>query len=500
VFPIIRSGEFVGCIGANVTLDLLSRFLERHRVSLNSITLIADLTDGQIIAYPEKQKEVRTVHDHLIVATLSTIFDTTVRAAYRQYLQTKTDSFIFKSSEADHEYSASFTSFPESFSLPWQVIILTPTKDFVGGLITANRQMIALIIGLIAVELLLIRILATRLSRPIESISAQLRSIESWSFPDLAAEESKIREIAQLQSATSLLRSSLQSFSSFVPLDIVRQLIASGAPLTLGAEERFLTVFFSDLEDFSTYAEQLPPKELLDRMSTYFEEVSGAILQEHGTVDKFIGDGVMAFWGAPDHRSDHVLRACAGALRAAHRMEAISDIWIEEGRQRMRIRIGLHCANVLVGNFGSSERLSYTVMGDGVNVASRLEGMNKVFGTTICVSDQLVDAIGRDIICRPLRTIRVKGREGAFMIYELLGIRGSDDPELRGRKEAHLLSEMTWEASGYFEGGEYGDAARCYRKILEMFPGDPVAISMLGACGRTDWQKTASRLTGASEG
>ena len=498
MFPIIRGGEFIGGIGANVTLDLLSRFLERHRVSLNSITVIADLTDGQIIAYPEKRKEVRTVHDHLIVATLSTISDMTLRAAYRQYLQTKTDSFMFKSPEGDREYSASFTNFPKSFSLPWQVIILTPTKDFIGSLITANRQMIALIVGLIAVELLVIRILATRLSRPIESISAQLRSIESWSFPDLAPEESKIREIAQLQSATSLLRRSLQSFSSFVPLDIVRQLIASGAPLTLGAEERFLTVFFSDLEDFSTHAEQLPPKQLLDRMSTYFKEVSGAISQEHGTVDKFIGDGVMAFWGAPDHRSDHVLRACAGALRAAHRMEAISDIWIEEGQERMRIRIGLHCANILVGNFGSSERLSYTVMGDGVNVASRLEGMNKVFGTTICVSDKLVDAIGREIICRPLRTIRVKGREGAFMIYELLGLRGSDDPELRGRKEAHRLSEMTWEASGYFEGGEYGDAARCYRKILEMFPGDPVAISMLGACGRTDWQKTASRLTGAS--
>lgn len=392
-------------------------------------------------------------------------------------------------------------TFRKSFGLPWQVIILTPTKDFVGSLITANRQMIALIIALIGVELLLIRILATRLSRPIESISRQLRSIESLSFQNLSAEGSKIREIAQLQSAASLLRSSLQSFSSFVPLDIVRQLIASGAPLTLGAEERFLTVFFSDLEDFSTHAEQLPAKELLDRMSTYFEEVSGAISQEHGTVDKFIGDGVMAFWGAPDHRSDHVLRACAGALRAAHRMETVGDIWTEEGRQRMRIRIGLHCADVLVGNFGSSERLSYTVMGDGVNVASRLEGMNKVFGTTICVSDQVVAAVRADIICRPLRTIRVKGREGAFMIYELLGIKGSDDPELQGRREAHELSGMTWEASDYFERGEFADAARCYSKILEVFPGDPVALSLFRACGPplTDWQETASRLTGATE-
>ena len=145
---------------------------------------------------------------------------------------------------------------------------MTPTKDFVGTLTAASRQMIALIIALIAVEVVLIRILATRLSRPIEGISRQLRSVESLSFDNPSLPNSRIREIAQLQSAAALLHSSLQSFSSFVPLDIVRQLIASGAPLTLGAEERFLTVFFSDLEDFSTYAEQLPPNELLGRMST----------------------------------------------------------------------------------------------------------------------------------------------------------------------------------------------------------------------------------------
>jgi hypothetical protein len=113
----------------------------------------------------------------------------------------------------------------------------------------------------------------------------------------------------------------------------------------------------------------------------------------------------------------------------------------------IRIRIGLNCANVLVGNVGSSKRLSYTVMGDGVNVAARLEGMNKIFGTTICISDSVFEAVGPEIVARPLRRVQVKGRKHEFMIYELLGVASSDDPELEFRAEDGRLSDMTWVAS-----------------------------------------------------
>jgi adenylate cyclase len=264
-----------------------------------------------------------------------------------------------------------------------------------------------------------------------------------------------------------------------VPLDVVRELVKTGTPLTLGVESRFLTVFFSDLENFSTHAEQLAPDELLNQMSTYFEQVSRAISDEHGTVDKFIGDGVMAFWGAPAHRPDHVLRACAGALRAARRMERVNEEWRAEGRPSIRIRIGLNCADVLVGNVGSSERLSYTVMGDGVNVAARLEGTNKTFGTTICISDSVFDAVGSEIVARPLRKVQVKGRKHEFMIYELLGIRDSNDRELELRADDKRLSEMTWGASSCFERGDFAEATRRYYEILESFPNDPVAKAML---------------------
>jgi adenylate cyclase len=189
----------------------------------------------------------------------------------------------------------------------------------------------------------------------------------------------------------------------------------------------------------------------------------------------------MAFWGAPARRSDHVLRACAGALRTARRMETVNEAWTAQGRPKFRIRIGLHCANVLVGNVGSSERLNYTVMGDGVNVAARLEGMNKIFGTTICISDSMFETAGPNILARPLRRVQVKGRENEFMIYELLGIKDSSDPELQVVRDDRRLSEMTWDASDYFERGDLAEAARRYRKISEVFPKDPVARYLLAA-------------------
>ena len=477
--PILRKGEFVGCASVNITLDILSNFLARHRTSANSVTMIADAIDGAIIAHSNQKQSVRAAEGKLEVARLDNISDGNVREAFRQYVESSQDDFLFRSPLTGGEMSASFTKVPDSFLKSWIVVNVTPTSDFVGALEATNRQMVFIIVALTALELILMYFVSSRLARPIELVSRELKSVENLSFDGVSARRSGIGEIAQLQSAAALLRNSLQSFSSFVPLDVVRELIRSGTPLALGVEPKFLTVFFSDLENFSTQAEQLKPSDLLTQLSAYFEDVSRAIAQEHGTIDKFIGDGVMAFWGAPAPRPDHVLRACAGALRAARGMERLNQIWSAEGRPNMRIRIGLNCANVLVGNVGSSERLSYTVMGDGVNVAARLEGMNKTFGTTICISDSVFEAVEADILARPLRKVQVKGRKHEFMIYELLGIRGSSDPELEIRERDARLSEMTWDAARSYERGDLKEAMRLYRAMLDVFPDDSVAKSML---------------------
>ena len=481
-YPIIQDGAFIGCASANITLDVLSRYLTSHRASARGTTLIANPNNGMIIAYPDLKKSVRTENGRLEIATLGDIADDNVREAYRQQSETNRDNFFFRSPQNGEEISASFTRYPGSFGQPWEVVVLTPTSDFVGDLERTNRKLIFLIGALTAIELLLIYFLSRRLSHPIEAISRELRSVEDLSFTHAAPATSNIKEIRELQTAVSLFDTSLRSFSSFVPLDVVRKLIKTGTPLTLGVEQRFLTVLFTDLKDFSTLSEQMAPDDLLAQLSRYFEIVSHAIAEESGTVDKFIGDGIMAFWGAPAHRDDHVLRACCGALRAERRMQRLNDEWNAEGRPPLQLRVGLHCADVLVGNVGSSERLSYTVMGDGVNVAARLEGINKTFGTTICISDKIVEATGSGIVARPIRKVQVKGRKREFMIYELLGITASDDPELKAPDDAVKLCELTREASLDFERGELGQAARRYQDILQAFPDDPVAKSLLPMC------------------
>ena len=480
--PIVRNDTFIGCASANITLDILSRFLSNHRASARSTTIIANPAKDTIIAYPDPKKTVRFEDGRLELARLDTIADHNVREAYRLQRDTNSDDFFFRSPENGEEISASFTRFPGGFGQPLEIIILTPTDDFVGTLERTNRQMIVLIAALTAIELLLIYALSRQLSRPIEGVSRELRSVEDLTFSHAAAPSSKIKEIKDLQTAVSLFETSLRSFSSFVPLDVVRKLIQSGTPLTLGVEARFMTILFADLQDFSTLAEQMTPNELLAQLSVYFEAVSHAIAEESGTVDKFIGDGIMAFWGAPAHRDDHVLRGCCGALRSARRMQQLNAEWTAQARPPLRLRIGLHCVDVLVGNVGSSERLSYTVMGDGVNVASRLEGMNKTFGTTICISERVVAAVGSAIVARPIRKVQVKGRKHEFMIYELLGIRDSSDPELAAGAGNERLCDMSRTASDYFERGQFDRAAERYEQILRAFPEDQVAKSLLAMC------------------
>jgi adenylate cyclase len=434
-YPIVRDGVLVGTSGATITPNVLSKFLADHRASPNSTTLIASPLTLAIIATSHQDTSVRTQGGKLEVARLESVNDEDVREAYRLQRQNRQKQFVFRSPRNGEDISASFADFAESSGLPWEAIVLTPVDDFIGQLKKTNREIVLIIVVLSLVELVAIYLLARRLARPIESISEQLRSVESLSFEPqpatAAATPSGVREIAQLQSAASLLRNSLKSFASFAPVDVVRDLIRSGVPLALGVEKRFLTVVFVDLENFSTQAELSTPDALLEQMSVYFDKVSEAFTLEGGTIDKFIGDGVMAFWGAPQAQPDHAVRACAGALRAVRRMDAVNEIWRREGKPTFRLRVGLHCGDVLVGNVGSPNRFSYTVMGDVVNVAARLEGINKEYGTSICVSDAILEAAGSKVVVKPLQKVQVKGRRQEVMVYELLGLVGETDPELQ---------------------------------------------------------------------
>jgi class 3 adenylate cyclase len=477
-YPIIVDNKVIGVACANITFDILARHLATQKTSSNSTAFIIDHF-GKIIAHPDPAAGIRSVEGKLVLATVSDLADQATAMAGQARIATGADRVTFTVPATGVDYIAVFSRFPPSFPKPWEVAIVVPLDDFVGGLKQTNRNLVLLIIASIVVEVLLIIIAARRIAKPIELVSQEMHELQSLQFSRGHPPRSMIGEIFQLQQAVNLMSNSLRSFSAFVPVGIVRELVNSGRPLTLSGESRFLTIFFSDLEDFSTVSEHLSPEELMRQVSSYFEVVVGALTQESATIDKFIGDSVMAFWGAPTEVPDQVYRACVGTLRAAHRVGRLNDEWARFGRPQMRMRIGLHCADVVVGNVGSSERLSYTVMGDGVNVASRLEGVNKIFHTTICISDSVYNAVADRIIARPIQFVSVKGRQSRVMVYELIGIRDTDDPELSADDAATRLCTMTTCAMTALTAGHLIEARVKYEKLLAEYPSDPVAGFMV---------------------
>ena len=489
-YPIRTNGAFTGAVSAHITLQVLSTFLEQHKASPNSITLIADKA-GNIIAHPVLAEGVRRVDGKVQLAKLSELPEPQIVEAVALRAARGANRFTFEAGPDGQEYVALFSPFPASFAKPWEVVIVTPTDDFVGDLKKTNRDLIWLMLALAALESLLIYLMSRQIARPIEIVSATLERIRRLSSepPNLA--KSRITEIAQLERAVTLLSNALRSFSIFVPVGLVRELIDSGKPLVPSIESRFMTVFFSDLENFSTIAEKMSPQELSDQVSLYFETVTGAIAQEHGTIDKFIGDSVMAFWGAPTAVEDHVYHACLAALKASHRMKRRNEAWARESGKPMRMRIGVHCANVVVGNVGSPERLSYTVMGDGVNIASRLEGLNKQFGSSICISDSVHAQVADRIVARPIQRLSVKGRSGAFLVYELFGIVDSDDPELRVDARDVERCEMTAAAMALLGAGRFAESRDQYQRVLDAFPDDGVARVMRDAAAQEAGRPTA---------
>jgi adenylate cyclase len=205
---------------------------------------------------------------------------------------------------------------------------------------------------------------------------------------------------------------------------VVEEVIRDPSRLALGGEKRSVTVFFSDIAGFTSLAEALAPEDLVDMLKEYLDAMTQIILDQAGTVDKYIGDAIMAFWGAPLPAPDHAVRACTAALGNQRRLATLRADLEHRGLPPIHTRIGLNSGEASVGNFGSTARFSYTAMGDNVNLASRLEGVNKAYHTEVLISESTFEAARAAIEVREVDLIKVKGKERAIHIYELLGLKG----------------------------------------------------------------------------
>ncbi len=216
------------------------------------------------------------------------------------------------------------------------------------------------------------------------------------------------------------------AFQHYVNPEIAELIAREPGRLRLGGERRAVTVLFSDIRGFTGMAERLPPETLGELLNQYLEAMTDVVFTHGGLLDKYIGDAVMAFWGAPADAPDHAIRCCHAALDMRVELERLNVGWHEAGLPQIGIRIGINTGDAIVGNFGSSRRFSYTAVGDDVNLASRLETLNGTYGTGILISAWTRRAIGDEFLCREVDHTRVKGRAERVTVYELLGRRRDD--------------------------------------------------------------------------
>jgi class 3 adenylate cyclase len=256
------------------------------------------------------------------------------------------------------------------------------------------------------------------------------------------------------------------AFSRYLSPQVVAEVLQNPALLTLGGSRRVMTVFFSDLAGFTTISEALPAEKMVPLLNRYLHRMTQVILELDGTVDKYIGDAIMAFWGAPLVQEDHAVRACLAALRQREAMAEFREATRADGLPELHARMGVNTGPMTVGNMGSEDRFDYTVMGDAVNLASRLEGANKSFGTTIMISQSTFEAAGEVIEARELDLLKVKGKTEPMRVYELMAHKGRLDAATAEMKE------MYEQGLALYRSRSFAEALVWFEKARERVPGD----------------------------
>ena len=268
-------------------------------------------------------------------------------------------------------------------------------------------------------------LIARRIAKPLSLLEKDMIRIKKFELDDTVEIRSYFTEIMNMKYAEDNMKIGLQSFKKYVPSDLVSQLIKLNKEAKLGGEKKNLTIFFSDIANFTSVSEKLSPEMLSEYMAEYFEGMTRIILKHNGTVDKYIGDAIMAFWGAPSDLEDHAYQACLAAMECRQFLIEMNSNFKKAGKPELFTRFGINSGDVIVGNFGYQERFNYTVIGDNVNLASRLEGINKLYGTTIIVSESTFQMIRDRIACRKIDIVAVKGKDIGIPIYEIISAIGT---------------------------------------------------------------------------
>ena len=306
-------------------------------------------------------------------------------------------------------------------STGWELVSWVPEDMLLGALQRAVLWGLLLAMLFLAATLLLSLRLSKLVTSPVENLSHIARRIGLLELDNLPREHSRVLEIQHLDQALDESARSLKAFSKFVPVDVINRLIAEGHTLAPSGSPRRIAVMFTDVEGFTRISESLEPDVLVGMLTEYFNLAADVFARHGGVIDKFIGDGIMVLWGAPADLEDAEYKACCAALELHAEMHALNRQWAGQGLPEFRTNVGIHTGVVVAGVLGSNDRLAYTAFGDAINVASRIEGINKQLGTQTLVSEATFEALGGRLRTRRIEEdAELRGRQTRMVLYELL--------------------------------------------------------------------------------
>ena len=380
------------------------------------------------------------------------------------------------------------------FGLEQFVSVAAPLSDFTEHISRMQQRNIATSIIVLLIALPAIYLIAKRVAARLAELAAEADRIRAFDFESSINKDSIFLEIHNLAHAFFSMQQAVRLFTRYVPKSLVKDIIASGNGGELGGDRREISVMFSDIAEYTRIAEATDPEDLMQRTSMYFGALGSVISRHSGVVDKYIGDAVMALWNAPHRDPKHVVNACAAAIECRDACHRLAEQWRSQNIAPFMTRFGVHCGEAVVGNIGSADRIDYTAIGATINLASRLEALNKVYGTEILISQDVVERINDRYLSRIIDRVQPVGVHHPVDIYELMAAgSGSDDQRNLCRR---------WDkAIALYNKRDWARATSAFEEISERFPDDLPALIFRERCERfiihppgADWDGV-TRLT-----
>lgn len=489
------SGERLSyVVTADFTSSKLCHFLQGVKVAQTGYAFVVDdrSNGGHVLlAHPNPDILLQKKGNVTELARVGQLKDAVLRTVMADIIKYRDKSGAF-AGKVSHdtgsvapadEYFISYSRLENEPGAPapgLSIGTIIPAAELTGPLGNHERTITA--VGIIAVGLGLIVswLISLAVTRPLNATVQQLAKVGAMELDFAPTPSSLLTEVDELAVSVNRMKVGLHSFSRYVPTDLIGRVLATGTEPVLGGEERELTIYFCDIVDFVGMAEQLEPDALLHQLGEYLEDLSQGITQTNGTIDKYIGDSIMAFWGAPEPQENHAELACRAMLDNKERMRQLRKQWRERGLPPLYARMAVHTGKVIVGNIGSEQRFNYTVIGDSVNVASRLERLNRLYGTELLISDVTYLAVADKLVVRPIDFVRVKGRKGVVQIFEPLGFR--DAMSNKELLHAERMVVISVSMLNHYRTRQWHEVLDCVEQILVLHPEDTVALLFRQRC------------------